>query len=79
MCNYACLEAGLNTSTVALHVVGGDRKGSPESETVKLNWPLSVLTQLPISTLKRREGGSPSLALLLCSQAPKGRHRVSKL
>jgi hypothetical protein len=41
--------------------------------------PLPVLTQLPISTLTRREGGSQSLALLLCLQAPKGRHRVSKL
>jgi hypothetical protein len=46
---------------------------------VRLNRPLPVLTKLPISTLKRREGSSPSLALLLCSQAPKRRHRVSKL
>jgi hypothetical protein len=29
------VEAGLNTSTVALQVVGGDEKGSLESETVK--------------------------------------------
>jgi hypothetical protein len=29
------VEAGLNTSTVALRVVGGDKKGSLESETVK--------------------------------------------
>jgi hypothetical protein len=28
-------EAGSNTSTVALRVVGGDKKGSLESETVK--------------------------------------------
>jgi hypothetical protein len=28
-------EAGSNTSTVALRVVGGDEKGSLESETVK--------------------------------------------
>jgi hypothetical protein len=29
------VEAGSNTSTVALRVVGGDEKGSFESETVK--------------------------------------------
>jgi hypothetical protein len=29
------LEAGSNTSTVALRVVGGDEKRSPQSETVK--------------------------------------------
>jgi hypothetical protein len=29
------VEAGLNTSTVALRVVGGDEEGSLESETVK--------------------------------------------
>jgi hypothetical protein len=29
------VEAGLNTSTVALRVVGDDEKGSLESETVK--------------------------------------------
>jgi hypothetical protein len=46
---------------------------------VIVNQPLPIMTKLPISTLKRRESGSPSLALLLCSQAPKGHHRVSKL
>jgi hypothetical protein len=29
------VDAGSNTSTVALRVVGGDEKGSLESETVK--------------------------------------------
>jgi hypothetical protein len=29
------VEAGSNTSTVALRVVGGDKKGSIESERVK--------------------------------------------
>jgi hypothetical protein len=29
------LEAGSNTTTVALRVVGGDKKGSLESETVR--------------------------------------------
>jgi hypothetical protein len=29
------VEVGSNTSTVALRVVGGDEKGSLESETVK--------------------------------------------
>jgi hypothetical protein len=29
------VEAGSNTSTVALQVVGGEEKGSLESETVK--------------------------------------------
>jgi hypothetical protein len=31
----ARVEAGSNTSTVSLRVVGGDEKGSLESETVK--------------------------------------------
>jgi hypothetical protein len=30
------VEAGTNTSTVTLRVVGGDEKGSLESETVQL-------------------------------------------
>jgi hypothetical protein len=30
-----CVEAGSNTSTVTLRVVGGDGKGSLDSETVK--------------------------------------------
>jgi hypothetical protein len=29
------VEAGSNTSTLALRIVGGDKKGSLESETVK--------------------------------------------
>jgi hypothetical protein len=33
--NHSRVEAGLNTSTVALGVVGGDEKGNLESETVK--------------------------------------------
>jgi hypothetical protein len=32
---YSRVEAGSNTSTVALRVVGGDEKGSLKSETVK--------------------------------------------
>jgi hypothetical protein len=32
---FTRLEAGSNTSTVTLRVVGGDEKGSLESETVK--------------------------------------------
>jgi hypothetical protein len=32
---YSRVEAGSNTSTVALRVVKGDEKGSLESETVK--------------------------------------------
>jgi hypothetical protein len=31
----SCVEAGSNTSTVALRVVGGDGNGSLESETLK--------------------------------------------
>jgi hypothetical protein len=30
----SCVEAGSNTSTVAVRVVGGDEKGSLESEIV---------------------------------------------
>jgi hypothetical protein len=33
--SYSRVEAGSNTSTVALRVVGGDKKGCLESETVK--------------------------------------------
>jgi hypothetical protein len=33
--NRTRVEVGSNTSTVALRVVGGDEKGSLESETVK--------------------------------------------
>jgi hypothetical protein len=32
---FSRMEAGLDTSTVALRVVGGDEKGSLKSETVK--------------------------------------------
>jgi hypothetical protein len=32
---YPRVEAGSNTSTVTLRVVGGDEKGSLKSETVK--------------------------------------------
>jgi hypothetical protein len=32
------VEAGSNTSTVTLRVVGGDEKGSLKSETVKYGW-----------------------------------------
>jgi hypothetical protein len=31
----SCVEAGANTSTATLRVVGGDEKGSLEFETVK--------------------------------------------
>jgi hypothetical protein len=31
----SCVEAGSNTSTVTLQVIGGDEKGSLEYETVK--------------------------------------------
>jgi hypothetical protein len=33
--NETCVEAGSNTSTVTLRVIGGDEKGSLRSETVK--------------------------------------------
>jgi hypothetical protein len=33
-----CVEAGSNTSTVTLRVVGGDQKGSLKSETVKYGY-----------------------------------------
>jgi hypothetical protein len=33
--DHSRVEAGSNTSTVALRVVGGDKKGSLESEAVK--------------------------------------------
>jgi hypothetical protein len=35
MNNPSCVEARSNTSTAALRVVGGDKKESLESETVK--------------------------------------------
>jgi hypothetical protein len=33
--NQWCVEAGSNTSTVTLRVVGGDKNGSLKTETVK--------------------------------------------
>jgi hypothetical protein len=36
ICNHTRVEAGSNTSTVTLRVVGGDDKGSCKSETVKM-------------------------------------------
>jgi hypothetical protein len=38
------VEAGSNTSTVTLRVVGGDEKGSLESETVKYGHDRPVLS-----------------------------------
>jgi hypothetical protein len=34
-CQLAAVEAGSNTSTVAMQVVGGDKKGSLKSKAVK--------------------------------------------
>jgi hypothetical protein len=39
------MEAGSNTSTAALRVVGGDEKGSLESETVKGREPHGTRTE----------------------------------
>jgi hypothetical protein len=56
------VEAGLNTSTVTLRVVGGDEKGSLESETVigtwareKLHWqaPAAYTKNKPILSSER--------------------------
>jgi hypothetical protein len=62
------VEVGLNTSTVALRVVGGDKKGSLESETIKygheshgtptrerLRWrgPAAILNDRPVLSSQR--------------------------
>jgi hypothetical protein len=62
------VEAGSNTSTVPLRVVGGDEKGSLESETVKyghesngsrtrkcLHWqgPGAIVTDRPVLSSER--------------------------
>jgi hypothetical protein len=62
------MEAGSNTSTVALRVVRGDKKGSVESETVKydrkshgtrtrewMRWqgPAAIVNDRPILSLER--------------------------
>jgi hypothetical protein len=62
------VEAGLNTSAVALRAVGGDKKGSLESETVKygrdlhgtrtqewMRWrgPAAVVNDRPILSSER--------------------------
>jgi hypothetical protein len=62
------MEAGSNTSTVALRVVGGNEKGSLESETVKyghesqgtlagelLRWraPAAILNDRPVLSSER--------------------------
>jgi hypothetical protein len=69
---HCCLfrvEAGSNTSTVTLRVVGGDEKGSLESETVKyghesqgartLKWlrlrgPAAIVNDRPVLSSERR-------------------------
>jgi hypothetical protein len=65
---YSCVEAGSNTSTVTLQVVGGDEKGSLKSETVKydheslgtrtlerLRWrgPTAYTKDIPVLSLER--------------------------
>jgi hypothetical protein len=62
------MEAGSNTSTVTLRVVGGDKKGSLESETVKdgreshgtrtlewLRWrgPTTIVNDRPVLSSER--------------------------
>jgi hypothetical protein len=62
------VEAGTNTSTVTLRVVGGDEKGSLESETVKygherhetrtrelLRWrePVAIANDRPVLSSER--------------------------
>jgi hypothetical protein len=62
------VEAGSNTSTVTLRVVGGDEKGSLESETVKyghksygtrtrkwLRWrePVAIANDIPVLSSER--------------------------
>jgi hypothetical protein len=55
---YPRVEAGSNTSTVTLRVVGGDEKGSLKSETVKygrLRWqePAAYTKDRPILSSER--------------------------
>jgi hypothetical protein len=67
-----CVEAGSNTSTVTLRVVGGDKKGSLKCETVKycretqgsrtkerLRWqgPAAYLKSVKIFSLPRETYG----------------------
>jgi hypothetical protein len=51
------LEAGSNTSTVALRVVGGDEKGSLKSETVKYgresHGPAAIVNDRPVLSSER--------------------------
>jgi hypothetical protein len=49
------VEAGCNKSTVALRVVGGDKRGSLESETAKCGSesPASIVNDRPILSSKR--------------------------
>jgi hypothetical protein len=57
------VEAGSNTSTVTLRVVGGDEKGNLESETVKyghesygtLRWrgPAAIVNDRPVLSSER--------------------------
>jgi hypothetical protein len=62
------VEAGSNTSTVTLRVVGGDEKGSLESETVKYGhefyrtltrkllrwrWPAATINDRPVFSSER--------------------------
>jgi hypothetical protein len=53
------VEAGSNTSTVALRAIGGDKKGSLESETVTglsmMRWrgPAAIVNDRPIFSSER--------------------------
>jgi hypothetical protein len=71
------VEAGSNTSTVTLRVVGGDEKGSLESETVKygreshgtrtrerLRWqgPAAIVNDRPVLSSERAPRTNPRLS-----------------
>jgi hypothetical protein len=52
------MEAGSNTSTVALQVVGGDEKGSLKSETMKYGHESPGATLSRASSIHKRQTSS---------------------
>jgi hypothetical protein len=64
------VEAGSNTSTIALRVVGGDGKGSLEYETVKYGHSDQKMTTLARVTSKRKRQTRPLIREKLHTNKP---------
>jgi hypothetical protein len=91
--DISCVEAGSNTSTVALRVIEGDKKGSLESERVKcghecygtrtwkrLHWrgPAAIVNDTPVfSSKKAVHINKPATGWLIVGRKIRLRFRLS--